>query len=160
MDGGLITIVDEHMFAKVSNKLSSVVLANIRSKFDIDREELEVTASQGPSLPAGNRVHPLVGQWVIITSGPHKSYKGVVQEIRNTSATIELQVLFTSSISLHQSFIIPLTLFQADVCALSIGQHIADHFSLGQKRRWWPYLSWIVSHEHHHLDLRMLHHGH
>ena len=78
VDGGLVTIVDEHTFAEVSNKLSSVVLANIRSKFDIDRAKLEVAASQGPSLPAGDWVHPLVGQWVIITLGPHKSYKGVI----------------------------------------------------------------------------------
>ena len=33
------------MFAEVSNKLSSVELANIRSKFDINRAELEVAAS-------------------------------------------------------------------------------------------------------------------
>ena len=32
VDGGLVTIVDEHTFVEVSNKLSSAVLANIRSK--------------------------------------------------------------------------------------------------------------------------------
>ena len=104
VDGGLITVVDKHTFAEVSNKLSSAELANIRSKFDIDRAELEVAVSQGPSLPAGDRVHPLMGRWVIITLGPHKSYKGVVQEIRNTSTTVELQALFTSSVSPCQVF--------------------------------------------------------
>ena len=78
VEGSLVTIVEEHTFAEVSNKLSSAELANIRSKFNIDRAELEVTVSHGPSLPAGDQVHPLVGQWVIITLGPHKSYKGVV----------------------------------------------------------------------------------
>ena len=104
VESGLVTVVDEHMFAEVSNKLSSAELANIRPKFDINRAELEVAASQGPSIPAGDKVHPLVGQWVIIMMGPHKGYKGVVQEIGNTSATIELQALFTSSILLRQSF--------------------------------------------------------
>ena len=104
MEDGLATVVDEHTFAEVSNKLSSAELANIRPKFDIDRAELEVAASQGPSIPAGDKVHPLVGRWVIVMMGPHKGYKGVVREIGNTSATIELQALFTSSVSLRQPF--------------------------------------------------------
>ena len=61
VEGGLVTIVDKHMFAEVSNKLSSAELANIRPKFNIDRAELEVTASQGPSIPAGDKVYLL---WV------------------------------------------------------------------------------------------------
>ena len=78
VEGGLVTVVDEHTFAEVSNKLSSAEVAYITPKFDIDMAELEVAASQGPSIPARDRVHPLVGRWVIITLGPHKSYKGVV----------------------------------------------------------------------------------
>ena len=78
VEDGLVTIVDKHTFAEVSNKLLSAELANIRPKFDIDTAELEVAASQGPSIPTGDRVHPLVGQWVIIMMGPHKGYKGVV----------------------------------------------------------------------------------
>ena len=110
MEDGLVTVVDEHTFAEVSNKLSSAVLANNRPKFDIDTAELEVAASQGPSIPAGDRVHPLVGRWVVITTGPHRGYKGVVREIGNTSATVELHALFNSSVSPHQSF--PLNYFK------------------------------------------------
>ena len=110
VEDGLATIVDEHTFAEVSNKLSSAVLANIRTRFNINTAKLEVTASQGPSIPAGDPVHPLMGRWVIITTGPHRSYKGVVREIGNTSATVELHALFNSSVSLCQSF--PLNYFK------------------------------------------------
>ena len=108
VEDGLVTVVDKHTFAEVSNKLSSAELANIRPKFDINRAELEVTASQGPSILARDKVHPLVGQWVINTVGPHRTYKGVVQEIGNTSATVELQAFFTSSILPCQSFLLML----------------------------------------------------
>ena len=161
VEGGLVTIVDEHTFVEVSNKLSSVEVANIRPKFNIDRAELEVTASQGPSLPARDKVHPLMGWWVIF----RHNHTGASQKLQRchlrnwkhfsyhrTPSSIYLFCLTTPSISI--------TLFQTDVHALCIGQRITDHFSLGQKRRWLPYISQIISHALHHLDLRMLHHGH
>ena len=43
MEDGLVTIVDKHTFVKVSNKLSSAELANIRPEFNINTAKLEVT---------------------------------------------------------------------------------------------------------------------
>ena len=84
--------------------MSSTNLTYIIPKFEIDKQELEVAAFQGPSLPASDKVHPLVGRWVAITVGPYRGYKGVIRDIGNTSATVELSALFASSVSPRQSF--------------------------------------------------------
>ena len=52
--------------------MSSTNLTYIIPKFEIDKQELEVAAFQGPSLPASDKVHPLVGRWVAITVGPYR----------------------------------------------------------------------------------------
>ena len=127
VDGGLITVVDKHTFAEVSNKLSSAELANIRSKFNIDRAELEVAVSQGPSLPAGD--------WVHHGSMGHNHVRASQKLQRCCPRNQKHFSYCRAPSSLHLFCLtvpsIPITLFQTNVCALSIGQCVTDLFSLG-----------------------------
>ena len=66
--------------------------------------ELEVSDSQAPRLPADNPVHPLLGMRVVVTHGPHKGYDSYIKDVGNTTISVELRVLFTSSMSPLQNF--------------------------------------------------------
>jgi uncharacterized membrane protein SirB2 len=98
--------------------------------------ELEVSATQAPSLPAGNLVHPLLGRRVVITHGECRGYNGIVQDVRNTSITVEVHTLFAGAISPYQSY--PWHHIKLMYVLLYIGQGLIAHFSLGQKRKRWP----------------------
>ena len=78
VEDGHVVVVDKHTFGEVSNKISSVDLAYIRLQFEIDTQELEVVASQGPSLPAADLVHPWLGKRVIVVQGLHRGYHSIV----------------------------------------------------------------------------------
>ena len=78
VEDGHVVVVDEHTFGEVSNKISSAGLAYIRLQFEIDTQELEVAASQGPSLPAADLVHPWLGKRVIVVQGPCRGYHSIV----------------------------------------------------------------------------------
>ena len=101
---GHVVVVDKRTFEEVSNKISSADLAYIRLQFEIDTQELEVAASQCPSLPATDLVHPWLGKRVVMVQGPHKGYHGVIQDIGNTSITLELNALFVGTVSPCQQF--------------------------------------------------------
>ncbi|KAN0128004.1 hypothetical protein V8E53_014181 [Lactarius tabidus] len=64
---GYITAVEED-HALVTDELTF-------TEFKIDTQELEVSATQAASLPAGNLVHHLLGRRVIITQGECKGSK-------------------------------------------------------------------------------------
>ena len=104
VEDGHVVMVDECTFGEVSNKISSADLAYIRLQFEIDTQELEVVASQGPSLPAANLVHPWLGKRVVVVQGPHRGYHGIVQDVGNTSITVKLNALFTGTVSPCQQF--------------------------------------------------------
>ena len=104
VEDGHVVVVDERMFGEVSNKISSAGLAYIRLQFEIDTQELEVAASQGPSLPAADLVHPWLGKRVVVVQGPRRGYHGVVRDVGNTSITVELDALFAGTVSPRQQF--------------------------------------------------------
>ena len=60
----------------------------------IDMRELEVSDSQAPRLPADDPVHPLLGTRVVVTHGPHKGYDGYIKDVRNTTISVKLCVLY------------------------------------------------------------------
>ena len=104
VEDGRAAVIDECTFGEVNNKLCSADLAYSRLQFKIDTQELEVVASQGPSLPAADLVHPWLGKRVVVVQGPRRGYHGVVRDVGNTSITVELDALFAGTVSPHQQF--------------------------------------------------------
>ena len=104
VEDGRAAVIDECTFGEVNNKLCSADLAYSRLQFEIDTQELEVVASQGPSLPATDLVHPWLGKRVVVVQGPRRGYHGVVRDVGNTSITVELNTLFAGTVSLRQQF--------------------------------------------------------
>ena len=104
VEDGRAAVIDECTFGEVNNKLCSADLAYSRLQFEIDTQELEVVASQGPSLPATDLVHPWLGKRVVVVQGPRRGYHGVVRDVGNTSITVELNTLFAGTVSPRQQF--------------------------------------------------------
>ncbi|KAN0128229.1 hypothetical protein V8E53_013995 [Lactarius tabidus] len=93
---GYITAVEED-HALVTDELTF-------TEFKIDTRDLEVSATQAASLPAGDLVHPLLGRRVVITQGERKGYGGVVRDVGNTSITVEVNALFAGAVSPCQPY--------------------------------------------------------
>lgn len=104
VEDGRAAVIDEHTFGEVSYNISSADLAYIRLQFKIDTRELDVAASQGPSLPAADLVHPWLGKRVVVVQGPRRGYHGIVRDVGNTSITVELDALFAGTVSPRQQF--------------------------------------------------------
>ncbi|KAH9954821.1 hypothetical protein BGW80DRAFT_1467541 [Lactifluus volemus] len=71
--------------------------------FMIDAQELNVCAIQASSLPKDNLDYTIIGQRVMITRGPFKSYYGLVKEIGLPHVTVELDSHLVSRSSPRQN---------------------------------------------------------
>jgi hypothetical protein len=68
-----------------------------QSQFTIETRELDVCALQGPSLPRGDLIHPLLGHEVIIAKGPSKGYRGRIKYVGCVAVTVELEAWVVGS---------------------------------------------------------------
>ena len=53
--------------------------------------DVQVSSTQGPSLPKNDHVHLLVGQRVKVTQGNFKGYHGLVKDVSTSSVMIEVE---------------------------------------------------------------------
>jgi hypothetical protein len=67
-------------------------------------QELEVSATQAHSLPVADLDHPLLGKMVVVKYRPQKGYRGYIRAAGNTTVTVELNALYTSSVLPLQEF--------------------------------------------------------
>ena len=91
-------VIEERTFTEVSGQTHARDAINLyKSQFKIDMRELEVSATQSRSLPAKDLDHPMLGKRVVVTSGPRRGYDGYIRAVGNTTVTVELNALFSSS---------------------------------------------------------------